>query len=141
MSCIICKSQNKPWLLLTNDNLYMDDKGNNIGKTIQTCSYLCTRKCDSKLPGNYSQLVLNKEDFCYLKPITLKERVEFEILTYEEIYDMTDIEKDNYYTEKDKHVTLDAKKQELYEEIEKEDMNTFNIENMELTSESEYDDY
>ena len=141
MSCIICGSQDKAWLLLKNDKLYTDVEGRTIGETIQTCSYLCTRKCDSKLPGNYSQLVLNKEDFCYLKPITLKERVEFEILTYEEIYDMTDIEKDNYYTEKDKHVTLDAKKQELYEEIEKEDMNTFNIENMELTSESEYDDY
>jgi len=142
MSCIICKSPDKAWLLLNNDKLYMDVEGKNIGETIQTCSYLCTRKCDNKLPSNYSRLVMNKDDFCYLRPIVSKKTYEFEILTYEEIQSMTDNEKDNYYNEKDKHISLDARKQELYEELEREDMNTFSIENQVCTSsDGEYDDY
>ena len=141
MSCIICKTKGA-WLLLKNENLYVDREGNNIGETIQTCSYLCTRQCDTKLPGNYSHLVMNKEDFCYLRPVLLKKTYEFEILTYEEIQNMTDIELEKYYNEKDKHVSLDAYKDELYEELEREDMNTFRIENQEFnSSDGENDDY
>ena len=73
MSCIICNKPDEAWLLLKNDKLYTDVKGINIGETIQTCSYLCTRKCDNKLPTNYSSLVMNKDDFCYLRPIVSKE--------------------------------------------------------------------
>tara|TARA_B110000285_G_scaffold216502_1_gene263852 strand:- start:524 stop:952 length:429 start_codon:yes stop_codon:yes gene_type:complete len=142
MSCIICKKPNEAWLLLKNDKLYTDVEGKNIGETIQTCSYLCTRKCDTKLPENYSPLVMNKGDFCYLRPIVSKENYQFEILTYEEIQSMTDIEKENYYQQKDKNISLDAYKDELYEELEREDMNTFCIENQEFnSSDGEYDDY
>ena len=55
---------------------------------------------------------------------------------------MTDIEKENYYNEKEKHISLDARKQELYEELEREDMNTYSIENEDYTtSDNEFDDY
>jgi hypothetical protein len=85
---------------------------------------------------------MNKEDFCYLRPIVSKENSQFEILTYEEIQSMTDIEKENYYQQKDKNISLDAYKDELYEELEREDMNTFCIENQEFnSSDGEYDDY
>ena len=142
MSCIICKKPNEAWLLLKNDKLYMDVEGRNIGETIQMCSYLCTRQCDTKLPTNYSHLVMNKEDFCYLRPVVSKKNSQFEILTYEEIQSMTDIEKENYYQQKDKNISLDAYKDELYEELEREDMNTFSIENQEFnSSDGEYDDY
>ena len=142
MSCIICKSPNKAWLLLKNDKVYVNEEGRNIGETIQTCSYLCTRKCDGRLPANYSHLVMNKEDFSYLRPYVSTKKTKFEILTYDEIQNMNDIERDNYYRQKENHISLDARKQELYEELEREDMTTFSIENCDYTSsDSEYDDY
>jgi len=142
MSCIVCGSSNKAWLLLNNDKLYVDKTGGNIGETIQTCSYICTRKCDSKLPSNYSSLVMNKEDFCYLRPVISEKTYEFEILTYDEIQGMNDIELNHYYSEKEKHIGLDSRRDELYEELELEDMNTFSIENQEFnSSDGELDDY
>lgn len=142
MSCIICKSPNKAWLLLKNDKVYVNDEGRNIGETIQTCSYLCTRKCEDRLPSKYSHLVMNKGDFSYIRPYVSTKTTKFEILTYDEIQNMNDIERDNYYRQKENHISLDARKQELYEELEREDMTTFSIENCEYpSSDSEYDDY
>ena len=55
---------------------------------------------------------------------------------------MTDIQKENYYKQKDYSIELDTQKMDLYNELEIEDMNTYYIENSEnTTSESDYDDY
>ena len=142
MSCIICKTTEEPWLLLKNDHLYVNEECENIGQTIQTCSYLCTRQCQKHIPRNYSRYVLNKDDFCYLRPIISKKEEKFEILTFDEIHNMTDYEKEIYYSEKERYMGLDIQKLELYEEIENEDMNTFLIENEEyLSGDEKSDDY
>ena len=142
MTCIICKTTGEPYLLLNNDQLYVNEEGQNIGKTIQTCSYLCTRQCQKHIPHNYSPYVLNKEDFCYLRPQTSKKEDKFELLTFDEIQNLTDSEKEIYYSGKEKYMGLDTQKIELYDEIEREDMNTFLIENDGMTgSESDNDDY
>jgi len=140
--CIYCKSTSPAWLLLKNDNLYVDVNKNNIGETIQTCSYLCTQRCKHNFPKNYGNLIINKEDFKYdLIPIVKREKKEFEFLTYEEIQNLDINERNEYYTKRDDYVSMDASKLELYEEIEKEEMKTFYIENEEVTSEEEFDDY
>ena len=142
MSCVICKKTSDPWLLLKNENIYTNEENKPIGKTIQTCGYSCCRKLDSKLPKNYSHLVLNKEDFSYLRPIKPQKTKEFQILTFEEIMNMTDSEKEKYYTEKEEKINNDFRISELYHELEKEEELTYQLENIENTSsESDYDDY
>ena len=143
MSCIICKKTCEPWLLLKNENIYIDEENKPIGKTIQTCGYSCCRKLDPMLPKNYGKLILNREDFCFWAiPIVPQKTKKFEILTYEEIQKLTDSEKENYYKQKDYSIELDTQKMDLYNELELEDMNTYYIENFEnTTSESDYDDY
>tara|TARA_B100000214_G_C23562562_1_gene443553 strand:- start:164 stop:421 length:258 start_codon:yes stop_codon:yes gene_type:complete len=85
---------------------------------------------------------MNKEDFKYdLIPIVKREKKEFEFLTYEEIQNLDVNERNEYYTKRDDYFSMDASKLELYEEIEKEEMKTFYIENEEVTSEEEFDDY
>lgn len=143
MSCVICKKSSDPWLLLKNENIYTDEENKPIGETIQSCSYSCCRKLYTILPDKFSHLVLNKEDFNYWTvPVLPKKTKKFEILTYEEIQKMTDLEKENYYREKEYIIELDTQKMDLYKELEEEDMNTYCIETIEgTTSESDYDDY
>ena len=143
MSCVICKKTCEPWLLLKNENIYMDEENKPIGQTIQTCGYSCSNKLDPMLPKGYGKLILNREDFCFWAvPVLPKKKEKFNILTYEEIQKMTDSEKENYYKQKESFIELDTSKMDLYNELEEEDMNTYYIENLEnTTSESDYDDY
>jgi len=142
MSCIICNKKSKPWLLLNNYNLHVDEEGKLIGKTIQTCGYSCCKKLNENLPKNYSHLVMNKEDFCYLRPVVTSATPEFVMLTYGEIVELTDQGKEEYYKKKENHIDLDVNNQLLHDELEQEDMNTFNIENQGYTSsDNEHDDY
>ena len=94
MKCLICSKDTEAWLLLKNDNIRTDCEGKKIGYTIQLCSFSCTNKCSEYLPKNYSHLVLNKEDFCYLRPITKISKIEFSYLTFNEIQELTDIDKE-----------------------------------------------
>ena len=128
MKCVICEKVSDPWLQLRNENLYVDVEGNPKGDTIQTCSYLCTRKCQGHLPNNYSHLVLNKEDFCYLRPVLTKSKPKFEYLTLDEIMKLTDDEKVEYYTQKEEYMSMDSEKQDIINEIEAEDYKTMMVE-------------
>ena len=142
--CIICKSKRPAWLLLNNDNLYVDINKNKVGETIQTCSYLCTQKCKVHLPKNYSDLILNKCDFEYnLIPFRKKKERKFELLTFEEIQEMDEIERNRYYEQREKRFIINSQLLEFYEELEKEDKKTFYIEEEydNLSSEEDYDDY
>ena len=141
MTCIICKKKCDPWLLLKNDKLYTDVVGN-IGETIQTCSYLCTKQCNTHIEKNYSHLVLNKEDFDYLRPVQNKVKVKFEILTYEEIMILTDFQKEEYYKQEESCLDFDHEKLDLYKELEIEDMKTLRIEDEGFSSSEDIlDDY
>jgi hypothetical protein len=142
MKCFICNKETDAWLLLKNDNIRTDCEGKNIGDTIQLCSFSCTNKCSKYLPNNYSRLVLNKEDFCYLRPTTTIPKTEFSYLTFNEIQGLTDIDKEVYYKEKDSKLELDPLISELHKELEIEDENTFYLENGESSSDNEIcDDY
>ena len=145
MNCFACnkKCNGKPWLTLKNDSLYTDEEGNSIGKTIQFCSYLCSRKYTKDLP-NWGNYIVNKADFepYYLRPILKKTEKEFEYLTIQEIQSLTEEEKKEYYTEREKFGLNNTEKDMIYRELEQEDMNTYLIElENEYSSESEFDDY
>ena len=143
MSCVICNVKCEPWLLLKNENIYMDEENKPIGKTIQTCGYSCSNKLDPMLPKGYGKLILNREDFCFWAvPILPKKKEKFEILTFEEIQELDDISKEKYYKQRDNHLMDNSMISELYNELEMEDEMTYNIENYYSTgSESDYDDY
>lgn len=144
MSCVICNVKCDPWILLKNENIYTDEENKPVGKTIQTCGYSCCRKLTSKLPRNYGELVLNKEDFCYwVVPVSQNNFKGFEFLTFEEIKGLDDISREKYYTDKENNVMDDKIISEIQDEIEREDEMTYNIENLNHSTDSgnEYDDY
>ena len=66
-----------------------------------------------------------------------KKNVKFEYLTFEEINQMNDQEKFNYY--KLKSEQIDLYRNNIYEELEKEDEHTYMLENDQQYSSS--DDY
>ena len=128
-TCIHCGSTKPGWLILKNENIYVDTNGKNIGETIQTCSYICTRRCEDKFPPKYGRLILNKHDFEYnLIPIVPKQKNKFEVLSYEEIQNMSEIERNNYYTQKENELIIDSDLVKIYDEIENEEKNTYDIE-------------
>ena len=142
MNCIICNSNKKPWLILNNKNISIDEDGKMIGSTVHTCSYLCSKKLRPQLPPNYGNLIANKDDFSYLMPHLNQKKKEFQFLTLDEIMKLTDDEKEEYYRQKDEAVSIDSAKGEIYDEIESEDWKTYQIENdLESGSDTDYDDY
>ena len=142
MSCFICDAKCEPWILLENANIYTDKENKPIGKTIQTCGYSCCIKLTPKLPNNYGKLVLNKEDFCYWAvPVLPNNFKEFEFLTFEEIQDLDDSSKNDYYQQRENNLMDDITISDLYNELEREDELTYRIENNETGSETDWDDY
>ncbi len=142
MTCFICSKKSDAWLLLKNDKFNIDENGETIGDTIQACSYLCSNKLQSTLPLNYSHLVLNREDFCYLRPIVPKKK-QFSYLIAGEIMDLSDKDRVEYYNQRDDQIELDTVRSTIRMEIENEEYNTMLIEN-DYQSENEIlleDDY
>tara|TARA_Y100000389_G_C17294546_1_gene429770 strand:- start:260 stop:682 length:423 start_codon:yes stop_codon:yes gene_type:complete len=128
MTCFICSKKSDAWLLLKNDKFNIDENGVTIGDTIQSCSYLCSNKLQSTLPLNYSHLVLNREDFSYLRPIVPKKK-QFSYLTAGEIMDLSDEDREEYYNQRDDQIELDTIRSTIRMEIENEEYNTMLIEN------------
>jgi hypothetical protein len=144
MSCFICNIKCEPWILLKNENIGTEEENKPLGKTVRTCGYSCCRKLTSVLPRNYSKLVLNKDDFCYWTvPVSQNNFKGFEFLTFEEIKGLDDISREKYYTDKENNVMDDKIISEIQDEIEREDEMTYNIENLNHSTDSgnEYDDY
>ena len=139
MQCFSCQKNCKPWLLLKNEGFRVNEDGKNIGDTIHTCSYSCSRKIDHILPKPYKHLILNQEDFCWLMPIVPKKK-EFTYLTHSEIILLTDDEKIDYYNEADKQLEFNTLKRDILAELESEDKNTYYIENH-YSSDEIVDDY
>jgi hypothetical protein len=139
MSCFACKKQCEPWLLLINEGFRVDEDGKNIGDTIQVCSYSCCMNIQYILPKPYKHLILNQEDFCWLRPIVPKNK-EFTYLTNSEIMLLTEDEKSNYYNEADEQLEFNTEKKDILDELESEDKNTYNIENN-YSSDGILDDY
>ena len=144
MSCFICNSKSPYWLLLNSKGINKDNinKDINLGKTVQTCSYSCSKKIEKYLPNNYGDLVLNKEDFCYwCVPVTKVEK-KFEILSFEELQKMDVLKKEIYLQNLKQYCLRNNKNYEFYLDNYDEDEKTYNIENDMSSDEEVYsDDY
>ena len=136
MNCYHCKKSitKKPWNHLTNvyDNDIIEDK--------YICSYVCYKRLseNNKLPRDLWQHIVNKEDYEGLINPVLPRAKEFQYLTYEEISEMNEAEKENYFKQKSEQVEYDSKLTELREELELEDKRTSELE---IGSGSDNDDY
>ena len=60
VQCNICNNKitSKPWISTKADH-----------NTVHGCSYLCSKKLSEKVGPGYWKNVINKEDFCELRPV------------------------------------------------------------------------
>ena len=66
---------------------------------------------------------------------------EFQFLTLEEIMKLSEDKREEYYLRKEENLSNDSTKQEIYDEIEREDWNTFQIETEFDSEDDQNDDY
>jgi hypothetical protein len=141
MRCIICQKDTKPWCLVENKNLILDDEGNKIADRFQACSYSCCRKLDQAIGSQWCHNIMNREDFSWLCPI-IPQNKRFVYLTANEIYELSDLDRCNYYNQRDNHIEIDVARANIQMELEQEDLNTMLIENETSSDEENYiDDY
>ena len=111
------------WMVLKNDGLFESNEGVRTPQFLHYCSYMCHVGDRPNLPKSIWPFVQNKDDFNKdPRPITLSKSVDFQYLTYGEIQDLNDLDKAEYYRQKDNQ--LDGAKKELYDEMEQEDERT-----------------
>ena len=134
MNCLNCKKEikNKPWLHLS--KILLIDKDNKSSYTDKyICGYSCYKRLyeSDKLPINLSNHIVNKEDYKDLiHPIIHKIKKEFEYLSFDEIQELNDIDKEIYYSEKEKQIHINPISLEINEEIINDDKRIYMIENM-----------
>ena len=143
MQCYNCSKNinGKSWLELSNI-LSVNEKGNEFYENKHICGYICYRRLSekNKLPKNLWKHTVNKEDYKGLiNPIIPKKR-EFQYLSFEEVNNLNEHDRENYFYQKDKQISLDPEILELRDEMYKEDEYTKSLE--EYSSDSSFlDDY
>ena len=94
---------------------------------------------NKKLPKDLWPHIVNKEDYEGLINPVLTRAKDFQYLTHDEISEMNDSEKDNYFKQKSEQIEYDSKLTEFRDELEREDRRTSELEN--TGSCSDDDDY
>ena len=89
MRCIICQKDTKPWCLIENKDFILNEDGQKLGDKFQACSYSCCRKLDKKIGTQWCHSIMNREDFCWLRPIVPRKK-NFTHLTAIEVYELSD---------------------------------------------------
>lgn len=142
MNCIICnddcdKYDGKVWITLKNEKYFDTYK-----TEVHYCSYQCFHRNRDNLPKDHWKNVLNKEDFdCPLPVVPKNETKRFEYLTYSEYINLTDIEKNDYESNKEMYQFLNPESSLFYNEQYNEDKRTHALETMDTDSECSVDDY
>ena len=125
------------WIILKNDNIILDTEDKKAPKFLHYCSYICHNRQRPNLPKSIWNLIENKNDFNLdLVPIVKKQKKEFQYLTFNEIQNLSEEDKHNYYLEKDNQI--DTYRKSIYDELEREDEYTSYLEN---NNDSYSDDY
>ena len=141
MRCIICQKDTKPWCLIENKDFILNEDGQKLGDKFQACSYSCCRKLDKKIGTQWCHSIMNREDFCWLRPIVPRKK-NFTHLTAIEVYELSEIERAEYYNQRDNHIEIDVDRANIQLELEQEDFNTMMLENETYSSEDIHsDDY
>lgn len=127
--CIICSNvcdqyDGKPWISMNNQKYF--DTHQSI---VHYCSYLCFKNNRNSLPKDHWKNVINKEDFNCPLPVLPIQNKSFEYLSYNEYIELTDIEKENYESQKENHQQMNPDKIQFYEDLYEEEKRTYSLEN------------
>tara|TARA_Y100001970_G_C14054794_1_gene760958 strand:+ start:116 stop:541 length:426 start_codon:yes stop_codon:yes gene_type:complete len=141
MNCFQCHGNinGKSWLHLSNIPSLIDE-----GKQIHICSYSCYKKLydSNSLPKNFGNYIVNKEEYKNLiRPIPKNIKKTFEYLSYEEICQLSEEEKEKYYSEKSEQIHINPIIYEIHNEMNLEDKRSAYIESLSTDDEVIYDDY
>ncbi len=143
MSCFHCqkKIQGGSWIHLEKiSEKDEDDKDILVNKHI--CGYSCYKRLSENkmLPRDLWYHIVNKEDYNGLiRPVPMIKNKSFEYLTAKEIYDLSDIEKEKYFIEKESQVEFNSNITEIHDEIMEEDERTSYLEY--VSTDESIDDY
>ena len=86
--------------------------------------------------------VVNQEDYKNLiRPVPKMNQKKFEYLTCNEIYQLSDEDKEKYFTERSEQFHMNPIMYEIYDELHFEDQKTAIIESLSSDDEVIYDDY
>ena len=145
MNCSCCQKNitEKSWLHLSNLPS-VNEEGKNIVINKHICSYSCYKKLyDSKsIPKKFSFHVVNKEDYQDLiRPVSRTQKKSFEYLTFHEINQLSDEEKEKYYFERSEQLHINPIMYEIQDEMNYEDQKTSYLESLSSDDEVIYDDY
>jgi len=138
MFCYNCSDpiKSKTWLHLRNikDSDPDDDQDDPSHRPSDKhiCGYSCWKRLDEKgsLPTKLWPHIVNKSDYAGLiRPITVVTAAKvFEYLVSDEIYSLTDSERDAYFMEKDDQIEIDSFRNDIRDEMNIEDARTAYIE-------------
>ena len=96
---------------------------------------------DNKLPKNLWDHIVNKEDYKdIIHPVIHKMEKKFEYLSFSEIQELNDIDKEKYYFEEEKQIHINPLLMEINHEMIDNDKRIYMIENTISGSYSD-DDY
>ena len=143
MNCSCCQKNipGKSWLHLIN---LPCEKEEDLSTEKHICSYSCYKKLyESKsIPKKFNSHVVNQEDYKNLiRPVPKMNQKKFEYLTYNEIYQLSDEDKDKYFAERSEQFHMNPIMYEIYDELHFEDQKTAIIESLSSDDEVIYDDY
>ena len=138
MQCLYCQKNihKNPWNHLTN----LDEETN---KDKYICSYVCYKRLSesNKIPKNLWPHIVNQEDYIdIINPVLPKEK-EFQYLTHDELLEMNDKQRENYFKIKDEQIEYDSELTKIREDNEKEDKYIYELENNYIFTEELDDDY
>ena len=143
MHCYHCnKAITVSWLHLQNLPLEDDLVGPPLDKHI--CGYSCYKRLSdaNKLPFTLWPHIVNKSDYDGLiRPVTTAQVRKFEYLTLQEIHQLTDIEKEDYFMKKEDQIEIDPLAKQIRDDINLEDERTSYLEENSEGSDHNDDDY
>tara|TARA_B110000977_G_scaffold199546_2_gene287237 strand:- start:686 stop:1180 length:495 start_codon:yes stop_codon:yes gene_type:complete len=142
-TCFICeKSCPKSWIIINNDGILKDTPTTKYPSELHYCSNRCYNYRRDMLPSDAWNYLKNKSDFNEPRPVLPTKAKEFQILTFQEIKNLSEDERIDYYNTLEEFTSYNSLSSVHHEEYQ-EDLRTFELEN-ELddyySDENEYDE-
>ena len=128
--CFSCqKPCPKSWIIINNDGILKDTETTKYPSEFHYCSTNCYCKDkETFLPNNAWNHLKNKQDFNEPCPVLPKKKKEFVYLSFMEIRNLSDDEREKYYEQLEDYMTYNLKST-VYLDQYYEDQRTFEIEN------------
>lgn len=141
--CFACKkSCPKSWIIINNDGILTDTDICKYPSELHYCSTKCyNNNKESILPHDAWSHLKNKKDFDAPRPVLPKKKKEFVYLSFMEIRNLSDEDRDKYYDQLEDFMSYNMTST-IYMDEYYEDQRTYEIENdidtYEIMSDEEY---